>query len=319
MKIVETFAEVRAARSGTVALVPTMGFLHEGHVACLAEGRRWADQVVMSLFVNPLQFDHPDDLARYPRDLDRDAAIAEEAGVDVLFAPPLEEMYPDDPVVRVHVSTVSEGMEGVHRPGHFDGVATVVAKLFAGIVPDVACFGRKDAQQLAVVTRMAADLSFPLEIVGVSTVREHDGLALSSRNVFIEDRTAALGLSRGLFAAADAVTAGERRGAELEGVVARTVAAAGCDLDYATLADAATAEELFLLDRPAFLAVAARVGEVRLIDNVFLYPNGTADLGTRLDLPSVLYEHGPAWGRGPHAREEGGDGAPPRSGQHRRE
>ncbi|MFH1105416.1 MAG: pantoate--beta-alanine ligase [Actinomycetota bacterium] len=289
MKIVGTFAEVRAARSGTVALVPTMGFLHEGHVACVAAARTRADQVVMSLFVNPLQFDRPDDLARYPRDLDRDAAIAEAAGVDVLFAPPLEEMYPDDPVVRVHVSMVSEGMEGAHRPGHFDGVATVVAKLFAGIIPDVACFGRKDAQQLAVVTRMAADLSFPLEIVGVSTVREADGLALSSRNVFIEDRDAALGLSSGLFTAADAVGAGVRRAGELEGIVARKVAAAGADLDYATLADVATVEGLFLVDRPAFLAVAARVGEVRLIDNVFLYPDGTADRGTRLDRPSILY------------------------------
>lgn len=292
MKIVETFAEVRAARSGVVGLVPTMGYLHEGHVACIAAAQERADTVVMSLFVNPLQFERADDLARYPRDLDRDAAIAADAGVDLLFSPSVGEMYPTEPVTRVHVAGVGEDMEGVHRPGHFEGVATVVAKLFAGIQPHLATFGRKDAQQLAVVTRLAADLSFPVAIVAVPTVRESDGLALSSRNVFLDDRDAALGLSRGLFSAARAAAGGERTAATLQDLVMMEVVGAGCDLDYATLADAATAQGLAILDRPTFLAVAARVGGVRLIDNVFLHPDGSADLGTRLDHQSVLYGTG---------------------------
>jgi len=289
MRIVETFAAVREACAGRTALVPTMGYLHEGHVACAAEARSRSDTLVMSLFVNPLQFDQGSDLERYPRDLDRDAAIAADAGVDLLFAPAVDEMYPTEPLARVHVAVVSDGMEGSHRPGHFDGVATVVAKLFAGIQPDLACFGRKDAQQLAVVTRLAADLSFPTSIVGVPTVREADGLALSSRNVFVEDRAAALGLSRGLFAAAAAAGEGERDGTALETIVSLEVSERGADLDYATLADAATAERITTLDRPAFLAVAARVGSVRLIDNVFLEEDGRADLGTRLGRASILY------------------------------
>lgn len=289
MRIVDTFGEVRDLAAGRVALVPTMGYLHEGHVACVAEARRRGDSVVMSVFVNPLQFDQAADLDRYPRDLDRDVAIAADAGVDVLFAPSLAEVYPVEPLTRVQVGTVSAGMEGAHRPGHFDGVTTVVAKLFAGVQPDVACFGRKDAQQLAVVTRMAADLSFPIEIAGVPTVRESDGLALSSRNVFLTDRSAALGLSRGLFAAAAAVAEGERDGIALETLAAIEISERGGDPGYTTLADAATAERIPALDRPAFLAVAARIGEVRLIDNVFLDPDGTADLGTRLDHPSILY------------------------------
>jgi pantoate--beta-alanine ligase len=292
MRTVDTFAAVREAASGRVVLVPTMGYLHEGHVACVAEARRHGDTVVMSLFVNPLQFDQGPDLERYPRDLDRDAAIAEEAGVDLLFAPAVDEMYPVEPLARVHVDVVSDGMEGSHRPGHFDGVATVVTKLFAGIRPDVACFGRKDAQQLAVVTRLAADLSFPVSIVGVPTVREADGLALSSRNVFLDDRAAALGLSRGLFAAAAAAGEGERDATALETIVSLEVSERGAGLDYATLADAATAERIPVLDRPAFLAVAARIGSVRLIDNVFLAPDGTADLGTRLERQSILYGGG---------------------------
>jgi pantoate--beta-alanine ligase len=292
MRVIGTFAEVRAARSGTVGLVPTMGYLHEGHVACIAAAGERADRVVVSLFVNPLQFDRADDLGRYPRNLDRDAAIAEEAGVDLLFAPSVAEMYPTDPLTRVHVAGVSEGMEGSHRSGHLDGVATVVAKLFAGIQPDLAAFGRKDAQQLAVVTRMAADLSLPVTVVAVPTVREADGLALSSRNVLIADRDAALGLSRGLFAAAAAVAEGERSATALETLAAIEVTERGAELDYATLADAATATGIDALDRPAFLAVAARAGDVRLIDNVYLYPDGTADLGTRLDRPSMLYGGG---------------------------
>ncbi|HSM01568.1 MAG TPA: pantoate--beta-alanine ligase [Acidimicrobiia bacterium] len=293
MIIAETMREVRQAARGVVGLVPTMGFLHEGHLGCVAAIRGMADLAVMSVFVNPIQFDSPSDLERYPRDLDRDVGLAEGAGVDVLFVPGDGEMYRQEPVTRVQVSGVTDAMEGAYRPGHFDGVATVVAKLLAGIRPDLASFGRKDAQQLAVVTTMVRDLSFPVEIVAVSTVREQDGLALSSRNVRIPDRKAALGLSRGLFAAADAAAVGERDGAALEQMVRETASAAGATVQYVTLADRHTARPIGFLDRDAFLAVAATVGDVRLIDNVFLDTDGTADRGTRLEGRSVLYGDAP--------------------------
>ena len=288
MIVVGTFAAARAVMPGTVGLVPTMGYLHEGHIACAGAVRTGSDCVVMSIFVNPLQFNDPADLARYPRSLDRDLELAERGGVDVVFAPPVQEMYPEPPLTRVSVTDVSAGMEGAHRPGHFDGVATVVTKLLAGLRPHRAAFGRKDAQQLAVVKRLVLDLSLAVRIVEVPTVREHDGLALSSRNVFIEDRKAALGLSRGLFLAADAALAGERSGKILEEIAGRTASRSGAVVEYATLADARTAQRIGFLDRPGFLAIAARVGSVRLIDNVVLEPDGTADRGTRLDGPSIL-------------------------------
>ncbi|MBI5157559.1 MAG: pantoate--beta-alanine ligase [Acidimicrobiia bacterium] len=288
MIVVDSFTGARQAMVGRSGLVPTMGSLHEGHLACVAALRSDSDCVVMSIFVNPLQFDDPGDLARYPRSMERDLELAGAAGVDVVFAPPVEAMYPEPPLTRVVVSAVSAEMEGVHRPGHFDGVATVVAKLFAGLRPDRAAFGRKDAQQLAVVKRLAADLSFGVQIVEVPTVREHDGLALSSRNVFIEDRKAALGLSRGLFLAADSARAGERSAITLEEIAGRTASKAGAMVEYATLADVRTARRIPALDRTAFLAIAARVGSIRLIDNVVLEPDGTADRGTRLDGPSIL-------------------------------
>jgi pantoate--beta-alanine ligase len=291
MRIAKTFAAVRQATADrSVALVPTMGYLHDGHASLVGIGARTSDMVVMSLFVNPLQFDQAADLERYPRDLQRDAAIAEDAGVEVLFTPGVDEMYPTAPRTSVSVAGISTALEGEHRPGHFDGVATVVAKLFAGIQPDAAVFGRKDAQQLALVRRMTSDLSFPVEIIGAPTIRSVDGLAVSSRNVFLsdEDRVTALGLSSGLFAAATAVATGERSAAALEGVVGDHVRASGGDLEYVTLADAFEAAPIDRLDREAFLAVAARVGNVRLIDNVVLWPDGSADLGARLDGPSML-------------------------------
>ena len=288
MIVVESFAAARAAMRGAVGLVPTMGYLHEGHLACVAAVRPSSDCVVMSIFVNPLQFNDPGDLVRYPRSLERDLDLAERGRVDIVFAPSVEAMYPEPPLTRVTVAEVAAGLEGAARPGHFDGVATVVAKLFAGLRPDRAAFGRKDAQQLAVVKRLVSDLSFPVRIVEVPTLREHDGLALSSRNVFVADRKAALGLSRGLFLAADAAEAGERSGAILEEIAGRTASRAGAIVEYAALADAATAQRTSVLDRTAFLAIAARVGSVRLIDNVVLEPDGTADRGTRLDGPSIL-------------------------------
>jgi pantoate--beta-alanine ligase len=296
MIVVESFSDVRAAASGRVGLAPTMGYLHEGHLALFRSARAQCDTVVASIFVNPLQFGPNDDLSRYPRDLDRDAALAEQEGVDVLFVPSVDEMYPEPPRTELRIADLTVHFEGAHRPGHFEGVAIVVAKLLAGCQPGSAFFGRKDAQQLSVVRRMVADLSFPVEIFGVPTVRESDGLALSSRNKFLsdEDRSAALTLSGGLLAAADAAEAGERSGSVLEALVADAVgAAAGVRLEYASLADAATVQPLAELTADAFLAVAARVGETRLIDNVAFSVGDdsvTVDRGVTLDGPSVLEE-----------------------------
>ncbi len=296
MIVVETFSDVRAASAGRVGLAPTMGYLHDGHLSLFRAARERCDTVVASIFVNPLQFGPNDDLTRYPRDLDRDAALADREGVDILFVPPAAEMYPEPPRTALHIADLAERFEGAHRPGHFEGVAIVVAKLLAGSQPSHAFFGRKDAQQLAVVRRMAADLSFPVEIVPVSTVRESDGLALSSRNTFLstDDRVSALALSGGLMAAAAAVEAGERDGAALEALVVEAVGSVdGARLEYAALADAATVQPLTELTTDAFLAVAARVGETRLIDNVAFsvgVDSVMIDRGTTLEGPSVLEE-----------------------------
>ena len=295
MRTVGTFAEARASGPGCVGLVPTMGYLHEGHISLVEAARRECDTVIVSLFVNPLQFAPTEDLESYPRDLEGDAEMVEAAGADVLFAPQLSEMYPDRPLTNVSVASVTEGMEGEIRPGHFDGVATVVAKLFVGIAPDRSYFGRKDAQQLVTVRRMTTDLSFPTVIVGAPIVRESDGLALSSRNTYLDpaERTAARSISRGIVAAADAVLAGERSGRQLERIAAAPVNdEPGIDLDYATFANQETASSMSDLDRPAFLAVAARVGRTRLLDNVHFDRIGggwVPDVGIRLDGPSILY------------------------------
>ncbi len=299
MDIVGTFAEARG-RSGRVGLVPTMGFLHEGHVSLLEAARAECDVVIMTLFVNPLQFEEQIDLDRYPRDPERDAAIAKSAGVDLIVAPSVEEMYPVwPPATVVQVPGLAAVMEGAHRPGHFDGVVTVVAKLFAGAQADRAYFGRKDAQQLAVVRAMARDLSFPIEVRGMPILRESDGLALSSRNVFLDParRAAALSLSAGLMAAADAADAGERNAERIAGLAwDRMSQTPGVEPGYAAVAGQDDVVACDTLDRPAFLAVAARVGEVRLIDNVhFDITDGgdvVADRGTRLQNRSILYQGG---------------------------
>lgn len=269
-----------------------MGFFHEGHLELMKAARKASDTVVVSHFVNPLQFNDPTDLDRYPRDLERDREMADAAAVDLLFAPPLEEMYPRSPLTRVHLEKVTDFMEGPRRPGHFEGVATVVAKLFAGLRPHTAFFGRKDAQQLAVVKRMASDLSFPVVISGQPTVRESDGLALSSRNVFIPTdlRHVAGRLSVGLFAAADLAEGGERSAQRL--IEAVQLHLTDIDTEYIELASQDEAEPLSELGRPSFLALAARIGGVRLIDNVaFDLVSGqvVADRGQRLRQPSLLY------------------------------
>lgn len=297
MNVVTSLRELGETRKGMkepVGLVPTMGFLHEGHLSLVEQARRECRTVVVSLFVNPLQFDAQSDLARYPRNLDRDAALAAAAGADLLFAPELEEVYPEPALTRVVVPPLCREMEGLHRPGHFEGVATVVTKLLAGLRPDRAYFGRKDAQQLAVVRRLSLDLSFPLDIVGGSTVREVDGLALSSRNVFLrsDERARALALSRGLMRAADAIEQGERDGDRLEGLVRAETG--DLEVEYVTLADAGLAGRIPVLRGPAFLAVAARVGSARLIDNLTVgideQGDPVVDRGRRLTRPSILYE-----------------------------
>jgi pantoate--beta-alanine ligase len=275
--IVTTFDEVRVARRGVVGLVPTMGYLHEGHLSLMRTARDTTDTVVASLFVNPLQFGEGEDLDRYPRDLERDAECAAGVGVDVLFAPTVEEMYPAEPVVRVTVGRLADHLCGAFRPGHFEGVATVVAKLFAGIRPDVAFFGRKDAQQLVILERLAMDLSFPVRVVGCPIVREADGVAMSSRNVYLssDQRASARALSRGLARAVDAVTAGERSAATLVDLVrAECDTTPGVDVQYVEMVDAAGLQPIETLDRDAILAIAAFVGTTRLIDNAHFWIQG---------------------------------------------
>jgi pantoate--beta-alanine ligase len=258
------------AADGQVGVVMTMGALHPGHRELIAVARKRCAVVVVTVFLNPLQFAPTEDLSRYPRTLDSDLALCTEAGVDVVFAPDVEEVYPAGrPQVRVVAGPLGDVLEGASRPGHFDGVLTVVAKLLHLTQPDVAYFGQKDAQQLLLISRMVDDLNFPLEVVAVPTVRDPDGLALSSRNTYLtpRDRVSALALSRALFAgvAAEAGGAGAVRRA------ARAVldAEPGISLDYLALVDPATLGEVVDgATGPALLAVAARVGTTRLIDNV---------------------------------------------------
>ena len=295
MITVDTFASVRASTVGRVALVPTMGYFHEGHLSLISAATQDADTTVVSLFVNPTQFGDPSDLDDYPRDEARDAALADKAGADILFVPSNEEVYPSAETL-VSVGDVADTMEGRFRPGHFEGVATVVAKLFAGIQPDVAMFGRKDAQQLAVVRTMTTDMRFPVRVDGMSTVREQDGLALSSRNTQLGagDRPAALLLSEALFAAADAFDSGARDAVSLRSAASSVFSLnLGVEVEYVELADAHTARSVPSIAADAFLAVAARVGGVRLIDNIsFTSATGTVDRGIVLDRASILYEEG---------------------------
>jgi pantoate--beta-alanine ligase len=293
MELVRTFSEARVRYRGRIALVPTMGFFHEGHLALMRSARSTADTVVVSIFVNPLQFNDPADLDRYPRDLERDLEMARTANVDVVFAPPLQEMFAHPPTTKVVVGPVADRMEGPRRPGHFDGVATVVTKLFAGLQPDSAYFGRKDAQQLVVVKSLVEDLSFPVTVIPHSTVRESDGLALSSRNVFLspDNRPGALLLSKGLLLAAGLAESGQRKAEVLKEAVRSTLAP--FEVEYVELASQDRADALVEVDRPAFVAAAVRVGTVRLIDNIALDVVGgevVADRGIRLRHKSVLYD-----------------------------
>ncbi|MGE0731903.1 MAG: pantoate--beta-alanine ligase [Acidimicrobiia bacterium] len=278
MELVHTIAEVRArhdaarAAGRTVGLVPTMGFLHDGHRSLMEAAGRDCGFVTTTIFVNPLQFGPNEDLDAYPRDLEGDLKLAEEAGVDLVFAPTVAEMYPHGAVATsVRVNGLADQLEGASRPGHFDGVATVVAKLFAIAGPCRAYFGEKDYQQLQIVTRMAADLSMPVTVVGCPTVREPHGLARSSRNAYLDEaeRQAAGVLKRALDAGVAAIEAGERATDRVEARMADVVAGEPrATLDYAKVVDATTLEHGAGLDGPVRLLIAARVGAARLIDNV---------------------------------------------------
>jgi pantoate--beta-alanine ligase len=265
---------VREARASgrTVGFVPTMGALHAGHFSLVRLARQESDLVVVSIFVNPLQFAPGEDLARYPRKEEEDRAALEREGADVVYLPDAASMYPPGFSTAVVVSGVSEGGEGAARPGHFGGVATVVAKLFLQVQPDVAVFGRKDLQQVAVVRRMIRDLDFPIRLVVGETLREPDGLALSSRNAYLspEQRRLAAALSRALFEARDRARRGERDAAALTSGIRRELEAAGLGVDYVDAIDPETMAPVTDVGGGTALAAAVRVGSTRLIDNVLV-------------------------------------------------
>lgn len=258
----------------TVALVPTMGALHAGHMALVEEAKGRADRVVASIFVNPRQFGPNEDLDAYPRREVADSAMLQAAGCALLWLPPVEVMYPQGYATTVSVSGVSEVLDGAARPGHFDGVATVVSKLFNQVQPDIALFGEKDYQQLLVIRRMAIDLNLPVAVEGVVTQREEDGLALSSRNSYLapEEREAARALPRALGEAERTITSGGDVAEALAKAVAQLEKAGFGPIDYVSLRDSETLEPMDVLDRPARLLAAARIGRTRLIDNLPIAP-----------------------------------------------
>ena len=281
MNICSTIAEARAACRAAhlsrkrVGLVPTMGALHEGHLSLVRAARAQCDAVAASIFVNPTQFGPTEDLSKYPRPFDLDRRLLENEGVEILFAPPVEEIYPQGAVTWVVVEGLGEKLDGRSRPGHFRGVTTIVAKLFHILEPDAAFFGQKDAAQLAVIRRMVRDLNFPIEIVACPIVREADGLAMSSRNAYLnqEERARALVLQRALREARNHFHAGERSAARLisagKDVFAREPQ---IRLDYFEIVDPDTLDPVEQISQEALVAVAAYVGTTRLIDNVVLKP-----------------------------------------------
>jgi pantoate--beta-alanine ligase len=279
MKIIEKIEEMRKwsdaerREAGTIAFVPTMGFLHPGHLALVRAARQYGERRVVSIFVNPSQFAPHEDFAGYPRDLARDLDLLRKEAVDVVFHPSVEEMYPGGFGTHIRVEGLGERLCGAFRPGHFHGVTTVVAKLFNIVQPHTAIFGCKDYQQLQVIRRMVKDLSLPVQIVGHPTVREADGLAMSSRNAYLNpvERRAALCLSRSLRRAECMVKSGEHRAAPLlERVHSEIAAEPLARLEYASIVDPETLVEIEELGERAVLALAVRIGKARLIDNVML-------------------------------------------------
>ena len=283
MEVASTVAEMRALRReyvGDVGFVPTLGYLPAGHVSLLRASCEQNAHTVASIFVNPTQFNRSDDFDSYPRDVDGDLAQLREQGVDVVFVPPVEEMYPDGPKISVEVAEITERLEGAHRPGHFAGVTTIVSKLFSIVEPTRAYFGKKDAQQLAVIRRLVADRHLDVEIVGMPTIREPDGLALSSRNARLspEERKAALVLSKALRQAAERYGEGERDGEVIRKAMLALIAdEALARVDYVSVADTRTLDELDSITGDALVSLAVQIGDVRLIDNVTL-PNDAEEL-----------------------------------------
>jgi len=273
----EALAALREG-GGTIAFVPTMGALHAGHMTLVAEARRRADHVVASIFVNPTQFGPSEDLATYPRREATDAAMLEQEGCAILWAPDVATMYPDGPAATVRAAAIGNVLDGAARPGHFDGVATVVARLFDQVRPDIALFGEKDYQQLAVIRAMVCDLALPVEIIGVPTQRDVDGLALSSRNAYLseEERLAARILPRALGEAAQAISGGAPVEEALDRARTRLAEAGFDPIDYVELRDAETLAPIIALDRPARLLAAAKLGRTRLIDNLPVEPRQTS-------------------------------------------
>jgi len=269
----KTFSAQTRGLGKTIAFVPTMGFLHEGHLSLMREGRRRCDVLVISLFVNPTQFGPSEDFEKYPRDFSRDSTMAEEAGVAVLFAPEAQEMYPPDHQTFVRVAEVTRGLCGRSRPAHFQGVATVVTMLFNMVMPHVALFGEKDFQQLVTIQQMVKDLHMEVEVLGMPIIREADGLAMSSRNTYLtsDERNAALSLHRSLKRAEEIILRGERRAAPvIEEVKKMLQSEPAVRIDYVEVCDTRTLQEIDRIDGDAVIALAAYVGKVRLIDN-FVY------------------------------------------------
>lgn len=280
-EVADTIARVRAWREDRrragqrVAFVPTMGALHRGHGRLIEVAGERSDALIVSIFVNPLQFDRKDDLERYPRTLDADLKICNDLGVDIVFAPTVKEMYQVEPLCTVTVKRITDGLCGRFRPGHFDGVATVVTKLFEIVQPDEAYFGEKDAQQLAVIRRMVVDLNMAVEIVGVATVREADGLAMSSRNTRLspEERSKATALYKALREAEQAIAAGERDARVVERRTAAVIPSdASLRLEYLEVVDPVELRRVETITGPVLVAGALWVGSTRLIDNVTCTP-----------------------------------------------
>ena len=275
----QRWSEDARRRGDTIAFVPTMGFLHEGHLTLMREGRKRATRLASSLFVNPTQFGPNEDFSRYPRNFDGDCALMRTVPVDVLFAPEPDVMFPAGSQTWVEATEVTQGLCGDHRPGHFRGVTTVVAKLFNIVKPHLALFGEKDFQQLRAIQRMVVDLNFDLEIVPVATVREPDGLAMSSRNAYLapDERQRALALSRALRAAAECLQRGARTPAQLaDAARALLERTPGVEVEYVAAVDADSLRPVQTLDRAVVVAIAARVGKTRLIDNAVLTPPAPA-------------------------------------------
>jgi len=279
MNVIKSVTEMQAFSEGCrkqgkkISFVPTMGYLHQGHACLMQEGRKLGDILIVSIFVNPTQFGPGEDFEKYPRDWDRDAQLCESAGVDVIFAPTAEEMYPQGYQTSITVAHVSRNLCGVTRPTHFQGVATVVAKLFNCTKPHIALFGEKDFQQLVVIQRMVKDLNMDIQIIGVPTVREQDGLAMSSRNTYLsaDERVSALSLSRGLKQARELFHHGERSARVLIGTVREIIEKEqGTAVDYIKICDMETLQDIDTIAGPAVMALAIKIGKARLIDNVVL-------------------------------------------------